>query len=203
MKPRKTSEKRLLHENPFSKVYHVEATFSGFTKNYYITHFGPRAGVVAVRDGRVLLVRQYRLLPDAVTLEIPGGKVEDGEDPAEAVARECLEETGYACAGLRPLLAYYPGLDNVENRTSLFVSEAVRREAAFRPDPSEVLGFDWVEIDDCLDLIFRQQLTDALTIAGILGYCVARSRASGQGRGAASGAGTDPAAPIGGGGATG
>jgi ADP-ribose pyrophosphatase len=158
--------------------------------------------VVAVRDNRVLLVRQYRLLADAVTLEIPGGKVDDGEDPAEAVARECREETGYACADLQPLLTYYPGLDNVENRTSLFVSREVRRVAEFRSNPGEVLGFDWVEIDNCLELIFRGQMMDALTVTGILGFCVAHARSSDQGRGAASFAGPGSASPIGNGEAT-
>jgi ADP-ribose pyrophosphatase len=43
----------------------------------------------------VLLVQQFRPGPEAILLELPGGGVNPGEDPAEAAARELLEETGY------------------------------------------------------------------------------------------------------------
>ncbi len=43
----------------------------------------------------VLLVQQFRPGPEAVLLELPGAGVKPGEDPAEAAARELLEETGY------------------------------------------------------------------------------------------------------------
>ncbi len=46
-------------------------------------------------DGYVVMIRQYRHGAERVTLEIPGGLVDPGEDPAEAALRECLEETGY------------------------------------------------------------------------------------------------------------
>lgn len=45
--------------------------------------------------GIVLLVRQFRPGPEAVLLELPGGAVESGEEPAQTAARELLEETGY------------------------------------------------------------------------------------------------------------
>ena len=47
------------------------------------------------RDGHVVLVKQYRHGAGRVTLEIPGGLVDKGEDPLRCALRECLEETGY------------------------------------------------------------------------------------------------------------
>lgn len=46
-------------------------------------------------EGMVIMVRQYRHGSDSITLEIPGGMVNPGEDPALAAARECSEETGF------------------------------------------------------------------------------------------------------------
>src|SRR5262245_30832373 len=51
--------------------------------------------VPITRDGHIVLVRQYRHGAERLTLEIPGGLIDPGEDPGEAALRECLEETGY------------------------------------------------------------------------------------------------------------
>ena len=50
-------------------------------------------------DEEVVMIEQYRFGTDEVTLEIPGGMVDEGETPREAAAREMLEETGYAATG--------------------------------------------------------------------------------------------------------
>lgn len=49
-------------------------------------------------DKHVVMIRQYRHGTGAITLEVPGGLVEHGEDPREAGMRECREETGYAAS---------------------------------------------------------------------------------------------------------
>ena len=55
--------------------------------------------VVAITaSNRVVLVRQYRHGSDEITLEIPGGIIDDGETPEHAARRELLEEAGYDCA---------------------------------------------------------------------------------------------------------
>ena len=43
----------------------------------------------------IVMIRQYRHGSQRVTLEIPGGMVDAGEDPRKAAVRECQEETGY------------------------------------------------------------------------------------------------------------
>jgi 8-oxo-dGTP pyrophosphatase MutT (NUDIX family) len=86
--------KRLDYRNPFMEVNHTSADFGEFTKEYFVIELGPRAGVVAVRENKVLLGRQYRFLIDTMSWEIPGGRTETGESPADAAIRECREETG-------------------------------------------------------------------------------------------------------------
>src|SRR5215210_7765889 len=64
--------------------------------DFYSVVLANYALVYAVTDGgRVLMFHQYKHGPRDVCLSFPGGHVDEGEDPAEAAARELLEETGY------------------------------------------------------------------------------------------------------------
>ncbi|MGD1120265.1 MAG: NUDIX domain-containing protein [Dehalococcoidales bacterium] len=57
----------------------VKARFEGFDKEYLVSDHGERAAIVAVKNGEILLTRQYRLLISKLSYEIPGGKIEEGE----------------------------------------------------------------------------------------------------------------------------
>ena len=147
---------RELHRNPLETVYAVQADFESFVKDYYVVDFGPRVGLVAVRDGKILLTAQYRFLVDRVAWEIPGGRIDAGESPELAAQRECLEETGFFCDDLKSLISYRPGLDNVENLTTVLYSETVEERRPFKPDPAEVLAFAWVPVEDCVTFVLER-----------------------------------------------
>lgn len=73
------------------------------------------AVILAVEDGHVLLVEQYRVPLGRNCVELPAGLIGDeteGEDPLEAAGRELEEETGYRAAKLESLDEYYssPGM---------------------------------------------------------------------------------------------
>ena len=64
--------------------------------------------VIAVRDdGALVLVRNRRVAVDRWLVEFCAGKLERGEDPAHAAARELEEETGYRAGSIEPLGAFY------------------------------------------------------------------------------------------------
>ncbi|MBK9003127.1 MAG: NUDIX hydrolase [Sphingomonadales bacterium] len=73
------------------------------------------AVILAVEDGHVLLVEQYRVPLGRNCIELPAGLIGDeteGEDPLEAAGRELEEETGYRAQRLESLGEYYssPGM---------------------------------------------------------------------------------------------
>jgi len=157
-------------------VVHTHAEFGAFAKDYYVVTFGPRGGVVGMRDGRILLVRQYRFLIDAYSWELPGGTIETNESVEVGLARECLEETGFTPEDLRLLLVYYPGLDNVDNRTSIYLSERMLPVRPFAGNPAEVSEIGWFTLDECLGMVSSQKILDAMTVAGLLAYHYSRSK---------------------------
>jgi ADP-ribose pyrophosphatase len=55
------------------------------------------------RDDEIVVVKQFRPALKQMTMELPAGFVEKGEDPRETAIRELYEETGYRCADMRPL----------------------------------------------------------------------------------------------------
>ena len=63
-------------------VERLVAHFEGFKKEYFVSRSGKRAVLVVRHEGKILFSRQYRLLINAISCEIPGGKIEQGENPA-------------------------------------------------------------------------------------------------------------------------
>ena len=125
------------------------------------------AGVVAVRDGRVCLVRQYRVALGCMTLEIPAGKVAPSEPRDVCAARELAEETGLVAERLELLTESYgaPGFTN--EHTSVYFAHGVSQGEA-RLDEGEFLNVVWVPVGDAVAAIREGLIQDAKTVEGIL-----------------------------------
>jgi len=96
--------------------------------------------VATTEDDHVILVRQWRHGREAFTLEIPGGIIDPGEDPAAAAARELLEETGYAGEPPEYLGTVDPNPAILTNRCHTYRIRLARRVADQTPDPGEDLA---------------------------------------------------------------
>jgi ADP-ribose pyrophosphatase len=163
--PLSVGAKDLVYQDRARKVYKVVARFDGFTKEYYVSDHGQRAAIVVVQDSNVLLVRQYRLLINALSYEIPGGAVDKNESPHDAAVRECLEETGVKCSNLKQLLNYHVSLDTHKNYTHIFYSEHFEQTPLANPDRRI-----WIPLNRCIQMIFKGRIIDSLSIIALLAY---------------------------------
>src|SRR5687768_5692732 len=92
-----------------ARIEHTRAPRSGEVHRFVVLDTPDWINVVPVtRDGKVVLVRQFRHGLKDLSLELPGGLVDPGETPADAARRELLEETGYATEQWEPLGFVHP-----------------------------------------------------------------------------------------------
>ena len=127
-----------------------------------VRHHGG-AGVCAVENGRICLVRQWRVALGEMTLEIPAGKLEEGEDPAACAARELTEETGLIADGLE-LIAYSAGAPGFTNETTRIFRATGLRRGSSHPDEGELVDVAWVPLDEVLAGIRAGLIDDGKTI---------------------------------------
>jgi 8-oxo-dGTP pyrophosphatase MutT (NUDIX family) len=157
-----------IFENQYLWTYSLSADFGAYTKEYFVTDYGQRVGVVAVRRGSVLLIRQYRLLIDGLSWEIPGGGVNGDETTEAAAVRECQEEAGITCRRLEPLITYHPGLDTLRNPTTIFFTEDFEEAPKAIAEGVEVVGCEWTPFRRCIEMVFERQITDSMSIVALL-----------------------------------
>lgn len=128
----------------------------------------PGAGVVATnRNQSVLLLWRHRFITSTWGWEIPIGRIEVGESPVNAAAREFEEETGWRPGPLRPLVYAQPmpGLSTSEQHIfradeATYIGEATDKFAAER--------VAWLPLAEVRALIGKAEITSGITIAALL-----------------------------------
>jgi ADP-ribose pyrophosphatase len=128
---------------------------------------GDYAAILAVTDdGRVPLVRQFRPAVEATMLELPSGNVEPGEEPADAIRRELLEETGCEAGELVLLGLLEVDSGRLETRQWAFFAPAVR-QVRDGPHTDEPLTLEFVPAAALGGLVARGEITMANHLAVI------------------------------------
>ncbi|MBA3396644.1 MAG: NUDIX hydrolase [Deltaproteobacteria bacterium] len=113
---------------------------TGELKRYSLIECVDWVNVIALTaDDRVVLLKQYRAGVDEVCLEIPGGMIDPGEDPATAAARELVEETGYTAASWRHLGTVAPNPAIQTNRLHSYLALDATQTSSPSPEGCEVL----------------------------------------------------------------
>ncbi|MDQ4101559.1 MAG: NUDIX hydrolase [Thermoproteota archaeon] len=126
-------------------------------------------GIVAIRDDSVILVTQYRRAADKVLLEIPAGKIENGETPREAAIREMAEEIGYE-GNLKLLLKYYLAPGYSTELMHIFIATNLREISRGLLDEDENIRRRKIRLSVAIQKCLNGKISDAKTIAALLAY---------------------------------
>lgn len=130
--------------------------------------------VPVTRTGEIVMVRQYRHGLREVTLEIPGGMVDPGEAPADAAARELLEETGYRAARIEALGSVNPNPALFGNRLFAFAAHGCERVAEVANESTEETVVELVDPAELRRLLREGRIDHGLVMAALYYFDLAR-----------------------------
>ncbi|QYY36691.1 NUDIX hydrolase [Ruficoccus sp. ZRK36] len=118
-------------------------------------------------DGQIILVRQYRFGTQELSWEVPGGIIDNGEDPVTAALRELSEETGYHCEQARLLAQCYPNPALQGNHTHFVLAEGCTLQSGQDLDPHEELEVRLFTVEEAMQMARKGGITHALAINSI------------------------------------
>jgi 8-oxo-dGTP pyrophosphatase MutT (NUDIX family) len=146
----------------------VELPTGQVVDDYFVAVRSDFALVAAVTaDDRLVLVRQWKQAIRAVTLELPGGIVDERETPAAAAARELAEETGYVCAELRGIGGGPLDPSKETNAVHLFLGTGAEPRLEQALDETEEIEVVLLPVAGLRDAIGRGEIDAPTSVAGI------------------------------------
>jgi ADP-ribose pyrophosphatase len=145
-----------------------------------IRHPGAAAVVPFLSPDEVLLIRQYRHAAGGMILEVPAGKLDPGESPADCAVRELAEETGRQAGRVEDLgwIFTTPG----------FTDERIHLFAAFdltpvprRPEDDEIIDLVPMSLADAVESVWNGEIRDAKSALALLQAARRLGQLSGNG----------------------
>ena len=146
---------------------------TGEVHPFFCIEADERVNVVPITaDHHLVMVRQYRHGSRDVTLEIPGGIVDPGEAPAEAAARELLEETGYRAERVEPIGSVNPNPALFGNRCHTFLASGAVPVAVIQNTQLEETSIELVPVGEIPEQLRRGRIDHALVVAALYWYAL-------------------------------
>ncbi|WP_442588605.1 NUDIX hydrolase [Pedobacter sp. AW31-3R] len=136
--------------------------------DYYVLEYPDWANAVALtKDNKIILVRQYRHAADIISLEMPGGVVEPGEDTAVGIKRELQEETGYTFESCELIATLYANPATSTNQTFTYLLKGGVKTQEQQLDEHEILNVEEYTIEEVKQLLADNKIDQALHSAGL------------------------------------
>jgi 8-oxo-dGDP phosphatase len=165
----RTFGERAIYESPGLRLGQIDVELpDGGRHWHHVVRLYQVAMLALVDDqGRVLLVRRHRVVPDRWGWEIPGGLVDEDERPVDAARRELEDATGYQAGHVEHLVTFQPMAETVDAEHTVFVGR--NPEQIGEPiGVNEITRMEWVPLASVPGLISSADIWDAGSLVALL-----------------------------------
>jgi ADP-ribose pyrophosphatase len=134
-----------------------------------IKHPGAVAVIPITKDNKIVLVEQYRKPLEKSLVEIPAGKLEEGEDPETAAIRELEEETGYTTKALSFVTSFYTSPGFADEIITIYITDTIEKlSKQVAGDEDEFVEIIELTLDEAKQYVEDGRIQDAKTNYAIL-----------------------------------
>ena len=164
-----TFGEREVYRSPEGRVGQEDMELAGGERVWYhVVRFHRTAMLVLLDEqSRVLLVRRHRLVPDRWGWEVPGGLVDEGEEPAEAAARELEDLAGYRAGRVEHLITFQPVPGLLDAEHVVFTGRDPERIGELA-GIGEVARAEWVPLGSVPGLIAAGEVWNGGSLVALL-----------------------------------
>ncbi len=161
----KTKDSKEVFNGKLLHVFYDEAVLPNgmVSSREWIKHPGACAVVPVFDNGDIIMIHQFRYPMKQIFLEVPAGKIDDGEEPFETAERELREETGISAKELHYVGHFYPAIGYADEVIHIFVATGLD-ESAQKTDADEFVISERIHIQQALHMIHRGEINDGKTM---------------------------------------
>ncbi|WP_328725691.1 NUDIX domain-containing protein [Streptomyces sp. NBC_00259] len=169
LEPWRIHGERTVYDNRWVKLALVDVEPPGVERFEHHVVRLHHVAISAVLDDhdRVLMLWRYRFVPNKWGWELPGGIVDEGEDPHATALREVEEETGWRPDSLDHVVTYQPMIGMVDSPHEIFVGKGAQH-VSDPTDIEEAGHIAWVPLSDIPGLMARGELMGSGTLVALL-----------------------------------
>ncbi len=187
----KLEEKQLTHELVFKKLFmniyldEVELPNKKISKRIYLEHDGAAAVLPITREGKLVLIKQFRYPINKVIYEIPAGKKDTKEESGLYCAkREMEEETGYISDHFEKYVDLHNCVGYSSEMIELFIAkDCVKINNPRKGDDDEFIEVVLLNDQEAKELLIKGEITDAKTLAILQYYFLNKNKLSNKNEG--------------------
>jgi ADP-ribose pyrophosphatase len=165
----------LSYEGPLFRVYTDDILEKGRELTRDVIRHNGSVVILAVddkestRDPMIVMERQYRHAAREFLLEVPAGKMEEGEDALAAAKRELLEETGFKAKRWRKMIRYFASPGFLGEFMQVFVAEGLTLGDA-QPEYDEQIEIEMMPLSRLLKMMDEGKIHDGKTLISVMLY---------------------------------
>jgi len=145
----------------------VQLPSGRITDRIRVIHPDASAIVPFTEEGKIILVKQFRYSIQEETLEIPAGKIDEGETAEECALRELTEETGYTASKLEFLVTYVPAIGYSSERLFIFKASGLKQLVDHQLPDDEISKLEVLTREEIQARILSSEIIDGKTIVAI------------------------------------